>query len=262
AARPRGHLRADRPLPGRSAADPRGHPDRCARHGDARGARRRRRYALAAAGDPRRLGASRVRRGRPMVPLGVGPTMSDVTTAQTRPGDSRAPESVWQRLPLPTERALRGLAIASLISPTAIIVTGGAVRLTGSGLGCPEWPRCTPESYTVTPEMGIHGAVEFGNRLLTFVLGVIAALMLAAVLRTLRSSRPRRDLLIPSVILLLGIPAQAVIGGVTVWTALNPWVVMLHFTCSAVLVGVATVLVRRAQRPLGRLPQPIGSPWL
>ncbi len=188
--------------------------------------------------------------------------MSDVTTAQTRPGDSRAPESVWQRLPLPTERALRGLAIASLISQTAIIVTGGAVRLTGSGLGCPEWPRCTPESYTVTPEMGIHGAVEFGNRLLTFVLGVIAALMLAAVLRTLRSSRPRRDLLIPSVILLLGIPAQAVIGGVTVWTALNPWVVMLHFTCSAVLVGVATVLVRRAQRPLGRLPQPIGSPWL
>lgn len=169
---------------------------------------------------------------------------------------------MWGRLPLPSEQVVRGLAIASLASQVGIIVTGGAVRLTGSGLGCPEWPRCTPESLTVTPEMGLHGLVEFGNRTLTFVLGIIAALMLAAVWRTLRSDRPRRDLLVPSVVLLLGIPAQALIGGMTVWSDLNPWVVMLHFMCSAALVGVATVLVRRAQRPLGVVPSRVDSPWL
>jgi cytochrome c oxidase assembly protein subunit 15 len=165
-------------------------------------------------------------------------------------------------LPLPSERVIRGLAIASLVSQIGIIVTGGAVRLTGSGLGCSQWPRCTPDSLTATPEMGIHGLVEFGNRTLTFVLGVIAALMFAAVWRTLRSDRPRRDLLVPSVVLLLGIPAQAVIGGMTVWSDLNPWVVMLHFMCSAALVGVATIMVRRSQRPLGVVPPRLDSPWL
>lgn len=185
-----------------------------------------------------------------------------MTTAETRSPASPASGRFWSRLPLPSERVIRGLAVASLVSQMSIIVTGGAVRLTDSGLGCPEWPRCTPESLTATPEMGIHGVVEFGNRLLTLVLGAIAVLMLTAVLRTLRSDRPRRELLIPSVVLLLGIPAQAVIGGMTVWSGLNPWVVMLHFMCSAVLVGVATVLVRRAQRPLGALPERIGSPWL
>jgi cytochrome c oxidase assembly protein subunit 15 len=152
--------------------------------------------------------------------------------------------------------------MASLVSQMAIIVTGGAVRLTGSGLGCPEWPRCTPDSLLATPEMGIRGAVEFGNRTLTIVLGVIGVLMLGAVWRTLGSDRPRRDLLAPSVVLLLGIPAQAVIGGMTVWSDLNPWVVMLHFICSAALIGVATVLVRRAQRPLGAVPPRLDSPWL
>jgi cytochrome c oxidase assembly protein subunit 15 len=86
--------------------------------------------------------------------------------------------------------------------------------------------------------------------------------MFAAVWRTLRSDRQRRDLLVPSVVLLLGIPAQAVIGGMTVWSDLNPWVVMLHFMCSAALVGVATLIVRRAQRPVGVVPPRLGSPWL
>jgi heme a synthase len=188
--------------------------------------------------------------------------MASVTTAQTRPPQPPPASSLVTRLPLPSERVIRGLAIASLISQMTIVVTGGAVRLTDSGLGCPEWPRCTPESLTATPEMGIHGAVEFGNRLLTFVLGLVAALTLLAVWRTLRSNRPRGDLLVPSVVLFLGIPAQAVIGGMTVWSGLNPWVVMLHFMCSAALIGVATVLVRRAQRPLGTTPPRLGSPWL
>jgi heme a synthase len=110
--------------------------------------------------------------------------------------------------------------------------------------------------------MGLHGAIEFGNRLLTFGLGAIAAATLLAVVRTLRSPHPRRDLVRPATVLLLGIPAQAIIGGVTVWTDLNPWVVMLHFMCSAGLVGIAVVLLRRAQRPLGTVPPRVGSPWL
>ncbi|MDN4611689.1 COX15/CtaA family protein [Arthrobacter burdickii] len=147
-------------------------------------------------------------------------------------------------LPRTTTPLVRRLAIASLVSQIAIVVTGGAVRLTASGLGCPEWPRCTPDSIVTTPEMGFHGVIEFGNRLLTFVLVVIAVAMIVAVLGM---RRERRDLFRLSIGLFLGIPAQAVIGGITVWTGLNPWVVGLHFLVSMVLVALATVLVNRAR---------------
>lgn len=131
--------------------------------------------------------------------------------------------------------ALAPVALASVVANVAIVVTGGAVRLTDSGLGCPTWPRCTDESYHPTPEMGVHGAIEFGNRLLSFVLTLIAlAGLLAAIAHRHRSRR-----LVPlATAVLLGIPAQAVIGGVTVLTDLNPWVVNLHFLASmAVLVA-------------------------
>jgi cytochrome c oxidase assembly protein subunit 15 len=187
------------------------------------------------------------------------PRIGRVTIAEPRVGSTR---KVWDRVPIPADRTLVRLAVASLVSQLGIVVTGGAVRLTGSGLGCPTVPRCTEESLVPTPELGIHGIIEFGNRLLTFVLGAIAAVMLLAILRTLRSARPRRDLLVPAIVLLLGIPAQALIGMATVRTTLNPWVVMLHFMCSAALVAVATILVRRAQRPSGAEPAEIGSPWL
>lgn len=143
------------------------------------------------------------------------------------------------------DRRVRVLAWASLVSQTLIVGTGGAVRLTGSGLGCPTWPRCTEDSFVATPEMGIHGIVEFGNRLLTFVLVIIAILAFLSILR-LRRERP--ELLRLTVALGLGIPAQAVIGGITVLTQLNPWVVGLHFVVSAVLVALATVYVRRVYR--------------
>lgn len=157
---------------------------------------------------------------------------------------------------------IRGLAVASLSTQALIIVTGGAVRLTGSGLGCPDWPRCTEGQLAPTEEMGVHGIIEFGNRLITFVLAAVALAMLLAVIRTFSSDRPRRDLLMPSIILLSVIPTQAVIGGIVVWTGLNPWVVMFHFLASAALVGVATVLVRRAQRPAGALPPRMNNAWL
>jgi cytochrome c oxidase assembly protein subunit 15 len=153
---------------------------------------------------------------------------------------------LYQWLPASTaDRRVRVIAWASLVSQTLIVGTGGAVRLTGSGLGCPTWPRCTEDSFVATPEMGIHGIVEFGNRLLTFVLVIIAILAFLAVLR-MRRERP--ELLRLTIALGLGIPLQAVIGGITVLTQLNPWIVGLHFVVSAVLVALAVVFVHRVYR--------------
>lgn len=155
-----------------------------------------------------------------------------------------SPAQPASRLPRTVTPAVRALALASLISQILIVVTGGAVRLTASGLGCPEWPRCTAESMVATEEMGIHGVIEFGNRLLTFVLTAIAVAMLVS-LWNMRRTRP--DLFVPAVVLLAGIPAQAVVGGITVLTQLNPWVVGWHFIISMILIAVATVLVNRAR---------------
>ena len=158
---------------------------------------------------------------------------------------------LWQWLPTTVDRRVRFIAWASLVSQTLIVGTGGAVRLTGSGLGCPTWPRCTADSFVATPEMGIHGIVEFGNRLLTFVLVIIAIIAFAFVVR-MRRQRP--ELLRLSIALGLGIPAQAIIGGITVLTDLNPWIVGFHFVVSAVLVALATVFVVRVYRgPAGAL---------
>ncbi len=137
----------------------------------------------------------------------------------------------------------QGFAIATLVAQILIVGTGGAVRLTGSGLGCPTWPECTEGSLVATPEMGIHGAIEFGNRLLTFVLVAIAVVMFA---RVVRLRRDRRDLFVLALLIGLGIPMQAVIGGVSVLTDLNPWIVGLHFVLSVILVALSTMLVYRA----------------
>ena len=109
---------------------------------------------------------------------------------------------------------------ASLVSQILIVVTGGIVRLTGSGLGCPTWPKCTEDSLITVPEMGLHGVIEFANRLLTFVLALIALLTFLTVLAL--GKKLRKGLVIPAFILGLGIPAQAVLGGFTVLTQLNP----------------------------------------
>ena len=148
---------------------------------------------------------------------------------------------------LPTEVTgwTRATAWASLLANALLIVTGGAVRLTGSGLGCPTWPRCTDASWTNTPEMGIHGYIEFGNRTLTFLLVVISVLTFLAVLRV-RDRHP--SFLRIAVLIALGIILQAVVGGITVRTGLNPWVVGIHFVISAVLIALAAVLVNRTRR--------------
>lgn len=153
------------------------------------------------------------------------------------------------KLPVSVDRTVLRLAVLSLIGQTILVVTGGAVRLTSSGLGCPTWPRCTADSLVNTPEMGLHGFIEFGNRLLTFALAAVAALMLVY-LWNLR--KERRDLFLLALGLLASIPAQAIIGGITVLTQLNPWVVGLHFLVSMVLVVLATLLVNRAYGRTGR----------
>ena len=138
-------------------------------------------------------------------------------------------------------------ALASLVSQILIVVTGGLVRLTGSGLGCPTWPRCTEDSFVTVPEMGWHGIIEFGNRLLTFVLIVIALLTFIAVRRTNNSLR--YGLTWPALLLGLGIIAQALLGGLTVLTGLNSWVVGSHFLVYGVLISFASVLVWRVYSP-------------
>jgi len=134
---------------------------------------------------------------------------------------------------------------ANLVCQIGIVVTGGAVRLTGSGLGCPTWPECAPGSYAPTLEQaeGFHKYVEFGNRLLTFVLAVVAIAALAAAWR----HRPRRRPLVwLAAAGLLGILGQAILGGITVRTGLHPATVAAHFLLSMALIAVAALLLHRS----------------
>jgi heme a synthase len=149
---------------------------------------------------------------------------------------ARTPARSMTRVNVNTDRLLRGSALASVIANSVILVTGGAVRLTGSGLGCPTWPRCTDTSYVTTPAMGVHGVIEFTNRSLTGVLSVIVlGGLIAALVHRPRRRRVVRLALLP----LLGIPAQIVLGGITVRTHLNPWVVGCHFLLSIGIIAAA-----------------------
>jgi heme a synthase len=150
------------------------------------------------------------------------------------------------------------MALASLIANIALVVTGAAVRLTDSGLGCPTWPKCTDASYTTTSAMGVHGVIEFGNRLLGIVLFVVAVACFVVAL--LQRPRRRRQVRL-ALLVLLGIPGQAVVGGITVLTNLNPWVVGLHFLLSMALISFAYALWRSTYEgdgtPVWLIPAPL-----
>lgn len=152
------------------------------------------------------------------------------------------------------------LFLANLVAQTAIVVTGGLVRLTGSGLGCPTWPECVPGSYTPVPhqEEQWHKYVEFGNRTLTFLLVVIAAATLVAAVR----HRPRRRaVLVLGAIPFVGTLAQAVLGGITVLTGLSPATVAAHFLLSMALIAAAVVLcVRGAEAGDGPVTPTVRAP--
>ncbi len=143
------------------------------------------------------------------------------------------------------------LAWANLVAQIGIIVTGGAVRLTGSGLGCSTWPQCEPGQFTpvLHDEMSVHTVIEFGNRTLTGVLGVVALALAVAVWRDGARARWYRLLaLVP----LAGVAAQAVIGGITVLADLHPAVVGLHMVVSLLLVAASTCLIALDGAPIGR----------
>ncbi|MDO5676606.1 MAG: COX15/CtaA family protein [Propionibacteriaceae bacterium] len=133
------------------------------------------------------------------------------------------------------ERALRTWLWISLICNMGIIVTGAVVRLTASGLGCSEWPKCTPDTWTTTVENGFHGAIEFGNRTLTFVL---AAAAIGAFIAAWRNRGMLSKLWWITLIVGIGIPFQGVIGGFVVWSDLNPFVVAFHLLLSVALIVV------------------------
>ena len=160
---------------------------------------------------------------------------------------SRLIAPVWQ----PTAKALRGWALASVIANAVIISTGAAVRLSSSGLGCPDWPTCTKSSAVAAHSVGqttLNTWIEFGNRLLNFPLVAIAGLTFIAFLRYYQThGRARKDLVWLSAVLPLGVIAQAVVGGIVVLTRLNPALVAAHFLLStAIILTSAVVLHARA----------------
>ena len=156
-------------------------------------------------------------------------------------------------------RWMRPAAVASVVANIGIVVTGGVVRLTGSGLGCPTWPQCTGSSFVPHRAMGIHSAIEFSNRMVTFLVAAVAIATFVVAWRFGRASVLRLALL-----LAVGVPAQAVIGGISVLTDLNPWVVSLHLLVSLAMVCLATTMVRRVGEGDGppRLLVPTGAAWL
>lgn len=152
------------------------------------------------------------------------------------------------RLPLPTLRTQRIIAAAVVLSQALISVTGSIVRVTASGLGCPTWPQCFPGSFTPVPHAevpGIHQAVEFGNRLLTFVVVLTAILAVLAVTR----ARRRREVLVYAWLMPASTVLQAVIGGITVLTGLLWWTVAIHLLVSMAMVWVATLLYVKIGEP-------------
>ena len=156
--------------------------------------------------------------------------------------ETSLPRRWYHFLPATVTTTTRIFAWSTLATQIIIVGTGGAVRLTGSGLGCDTWPQCTEDSFVATPEMGIHGLIEFGNRTLTGLLLIVALITFLLVIRT----RPTaRGLIWPILAIGGGIAVQGVVGGITVWTGLNSYIVGLHFVISSALVALSALLVWR-----------------
>lgn len=147
---------------------------------------------------------------------------------------------------------MRRVLLANLAAQVLIVVTGGLVRLTGSGLGCPTWPECVPGSYVPVVEQaeGFHKYVEFGNRTLTGVVGLAALGALVVTVLLVRRGRPRRLLVLGAAPLVLT-AVQVVLGGITVLTRLHPVTVAAHFLVSMALIAVSVLLIDRLARDDG-----------
>jgi heme a synthase len=173
---------------------------------------------------------------------------------------SRLIAPVWR----PTTKALRGWALAAVISNAVIISTGAAVRLSSSGLGCPDWPTCTKTSLVAAHSVGetsLNTAIEFGNRLLTYPLAIIAGLAFIAFLRYYQTSgRVRKDLVWLSAALPAGVVAQAVVGGLLVLSNLNPALAAAHFLLSAALILSAAVVLHARAAALDNAKRGVPAP--
>jgi cytochrome c oxidase assembly protein subunit 15 len=145
-----------------------------------------------------------------------------------------------------SRRSIKGRIFTLLLFlQAALVVTGGAVRLTGSGLGCPTWPECTPGSYTPVPHQAegqLHAWIEFGNRLLTFLLLFTAVAALALTLRLSKNLLNKKRLRVLALLQVLGIFGQGILGGITVLTDLNPIPVAGHYLLSIALIAGASSL--------------------
>lgn len=183
-------------------------------------------------------------------------TTSDATPSVTVPDGAAGvtPRRTW------VDRAMRPALLANLVMQVGIVLTGGLVRLTGSGLGCPTWPQCVPGSYTPVVEQpqGVHKYIEFGNRTLTGVIGIAALAAFVVVLADVRRRRAaggarEGGLLLLAAVPFLGVVAQAVLGGVTVLAGLSPQTVAAHYLLSAVLIAASTVLLLVVLHPTERV---------
>jgi cytochrome c oxidase assembly protein subunit 15 len=148
---------------------------------------------------------------------------------------------------------MRGFALAGVICTAGIIATGAAVRLSESGLGCPDWPQCTRGSLVAAHSAGdpmFHTWIEFGNRLVTIAITLIAVVVFIAAWRFRPGGRRRRDLVWLAAAQPAGIVAQAVLGGIVVLTQLNPGMVALHFLASVAVLAAAVALQVRCTESL------------
>jgi len=150
-------------------------------------------------------------------------------------------------------RALRWASTSALIVSILIILTGGVVRVTGSGLGCPTWPNCNPDSLAPTGEMGIHGVIEFANRLFSAFIAVPVAWVIIAA----RLQKPRqRSLTRLAWSQFWLVVANAVAGGFTVLAGLNPWIVAMHFVLAIALLTTTTLTWHRVHETVPATPVP------
>lgn len=160
----------------------------------------------------------------------------------------------------PVHPWLARLFMLNLIVEIGIVVTGGLVRLTGSGLGCPTWPQCVPGSYTPVAHQAQawHKLIEFGNRTLTSVVSIVAIALLVAIIKW---APQRKGLRAPVWAVLGGIALQAIVGGISVHLKLNPFIVALHFMLSMLLVVASAWLVWRGREGDGA-PTPVVMPLI
>ncbi|MEU0543424.1 heme A synthase [Nocardia sp. NPDC005978] len=161
---------------------------------------------------------------------------------------SRAFQRFADRFPLPSRRTQLLIAFAVILTQAGISVTGAIVRVTASGLGCPTWPQCFPGSFVPVPVAEVpvfHQLVEFGNRMLTFVVVLGAAAIVIAVTR----ARRRREVLIYAWLMPGGTVLQSIIGGITVRTGLLWWTVAVHLLASMLMVWLAVLMYAKIAEP-------------